>query len=151
MLCLKQHLHSSAPASQAFGIDTYQADFGDFLARYPIIASSTHSIINSLAEGAMLDYVIIDEASQQDILPGILGLGCARNLIVVGDRRQLPHIPVALGKPAPSPAYDCERLSLLDSVMAVFGMRCRVPCSRSITAAIRASSSSATSSSMTMP
>lgn len=121
MLCLKQHLHGRQPDARAFGIDTYQADFGDFLARYPVIASSTHSIINSLAEGAMLDYVIIDEASQQDILPGVLGLGCARNLIVVGDRRQLPHIPVALGMPAPSPAYDCERLSLLDSVMAVFG------------------------------
>ncbi|MGC0155766.1 AAA domain-containing protein, partial [Chromobacterium vaccinii] len=80
----------------------------------------THSIVNSIAQGAILDYVIIDEASQQDIVPGILALGCAKNLIVVGDSRQLSHIPVTLGLPAPADAYDCERYSLLDSCIGVF-------------------------------
>jgi hypothetical protein len=88
--------------------------------RFPILGSSTHSILNSIAQGAVLDYVIIDEASQQDIVPGILALGCAKNLIVVGDSRQLAHIPLELGLPAPSDAYDCERNSLLDSCIRVF-------------------------------
>lgn len=64
--------------------------------------------------------MIIDEASLQDIVPGILALGCAKNLIVVGDNRQLAHIPVELGLQAPADAYDCERYSLLDSCIGVF-------------------------------
>lgn len=53
-------------------------------------------------------------------MPGTLALGCAKNLIVVGDSRQLAHIPVALGLPAPAEVYDCERYSLLDSCIGVF-------------------------------
>lgn len=76
----------------------------------------------AIGKGALLDYVIIDEASQQDIVPGILGLGCARNVIVVGDRKQLPHVPVLLPNSPSPPAeyYNCEKYSLLDSVCMLF-------------------------------
>ncbi|WP_240531098.1 AAA domain-containing protein [Variovorax boronicumulans] len=117
---LKRHLHESIPDSNSFEETTYRNDFDAFLKRFPIIGSGTHSIVNSMKTGAMLDYVIIDEASQQDIVPGILALGCARNLVVVGDRKQLAHIPVKLGLAAPDDAYDCERYSLLDSCIGVF-------------------------------
>ncbi|MBS0451276.1 MAG: DUF2726 domain-containing protein [Proteobacteria bacterium] len=120
MRYLKQHLHGRCAASQSFDAKTYRQQFDAFVHRFPILGSSTHSIVNSIAPGAILDYVIIDEASQQDIVPGILALGCARNLIIVGDSRQLPHIPVALGLQPPAPAYDCERYSLLDSCVSVF-------------------------------
>ena len=117
---LKHHLHLQAPPSDSFDVKTYCRHFDAFVRRFPILGSGTHSIVNSIAPGAVLDYVIIDEASLQDIVPGILPLGCAKNLIVVGDNRQLPHIPVALGLQAPAEAYDCERYSLLDSCIAVF-------------------------------
>ncbi len=119
---LKQHLHRQARPSESFDTKTYQdqKQFDAFMQRFPILGSGTHSIVNSIAPGAILDYVIIDEASLQDIVPGILALGCARNLIVVGDNRQLAHIPVALGLQAPAEAYDCERYSLLDSCISVF-------------------------------
>ncbi|AJO78334.1 AAA domain-containing protein [Pseudomonas sp. MRSN 12121] len=117
---LKQHLHCQVPPSDSFDAKTYRKSFDAFLQRFPILGSGTHSIVNSIARGAILDYVIIDEASLQDIVPGILPLGCAKNLIVVGDNRQLPHIPVALGLQAPAEAYDCEQYSLLDSCIAVF-------------------------------
>lgn len=122
MRYLKQHLQSRERASDAFDAKTYKHEkqFGAFVQRFPILGSSTHSIVNSIASGAILDYVIIDEASQQDIVPGILALGCAKNLVVVGDSRQLAHIPVALGLQAPADAYDCERYSLLDSCIGVF-------------------------------
>jgi len=120
MRYLKHHLHAQAKTSDAFDAKTYRQQFDAFVQRFPIIGSSTHSIVNSIARGAILDYVIIDEASQQDIVPGILALGCAKNLIVVGDSRQLAHIPVDLGLPAPAEAYDCERYSLLDSCISVF-------------------------------
>lgn len=120
MARLKQHLHSHAGPDQAFTEQTYQGDFDAFVKRFPVIGSSTHSIVNSIAPGAILDYVIIDEASQQDLVPGILALGCARNLIVVGDRKQLPHIPAKLGIAAPAECYDCDKYSLLDSCLRAF-------------------------------
>lgn len=117
---LKQQLQRQAPPSDSFDAKTYRQQFDAFVKRFPILGSGTHSIVNSIAPGAILDYAIIDEASQQDIVPGILALGCARNLIIVGDSRQLAHIPVVLGLQAPAEAYDCERYSLLDSCIGVF-------------------------------
>ncbi|MEL4474062.1 AAA domain-containing protein [Shewanella algae] len=120
MRYLKHKLNESVSEQQTFDGQTYRKNFDNFLRRFPIIGSSTHSIVNSVASGTVLDYVIIDEASQQDIMPGILALGCARNLIVVGDNRQLAHIPTILGIQAPADEYDCERYSLLDSCIGVF-------------------------------
>ena len=117
---LKQYLQCKARPLDSFDAKTYKQQFDAFVKRFPILGSGTHSIVNSIAPGAILDYVIIDEASMQDIVPGILPLGCAKNLIIVGDSRQLAHIPVALGMPSPAEAYDCERYSLLDSCIRVF-------------------------------
>lgn len=121
MRALRHYLHTHVPTPGPFDATSYKRHFDAFMRRFPILGSSTHSIVNSIANGAILDYVVIDEASQQDIVPGVLALGCARNLIVVGDSRQLAHIPVKTGVAAPAEAYDCERHSLLDSCISVFG------------------------------
>lgn len=121
MAFLRAHLRQSIVCGQALQKDNYKKHFSDYVKRYPVTGSSTHSIINSLAKGALLDYVIIDEASQQDIVPGILALACARNVIVVGDRKQLPHIPEDVALPAPAKPYDCVSHSLLDSLFALYG------------------------------
>ncbi len=120
MAFLRAHLARTIEPSTDFSDETYRSKFADFIKRYPIIGSSTHSIINSLATGTLLDYIIIDEASQQDIIPGILALACARNVIVVGDRKQLPHVPEEIALPAPAPHYDCASKSLLDSLFALY-------------------------------
>ena len=122
MQYLKKHLHRRSWPSDKFDYNTYQNSkkFQAFIRRFPIIGSGTHSIVNSLAADTILDYVIIDEASMQDIIPGILAMGCAKNLVIVGDSRQLAHIPVRLDLPARDDAYDCERYSLLDSCIGVF-------------------------------
>ncbi len=118
---LKHYLHQHVQDQTAFDSENYRKNFDKFVKRFPIIGSGTHSIINSIGSGVILDYVIIDEASQQDIVPGILALGCARNLIIVGDRKQLPHIPANLGIASPSVEfYDCEKYSLLDSCVGIF-------------------------------
>lgn len=104
-----------------FSAIDYRLKFDDFVSRFPVIGSSTHSIVNSIAEGALLDYVIIDEASMQDVVPGFLALGCARNAVIVGDSKQLPHIPESTGLVPPSDAYDCDKHSLLSSCDLVFG------------------------------
>lgn len=120
MQYLKQHLSKTIPSTSNFTADNYRKNFSKFIERFPVIGSSTHSIINSIADGAILDYIIIDEASQQDIVPGILSLGCAKNIIVVGDRKQLPHIPEETEIVAPSKYYDCSKYSLLDSFVELF-------------------------------
>lgn len=123
MFRLKDHLSTKKYPNTEFNADNYQKLFDDFTVRYPIIGSSSHSIINSLAPNALLDYVIIDEASQQDIIPGILGLACAKNVVIVGDRKQLPHIPNPSTVPPPEQSYDCSRLSLLDSFFEIFASK----------------------------
>ena len=59
---------------------------------YPVILSTTHSLIPSVDHGYVFDYLIIDEASQTDLLSSVLSLYCARNAIIVGDSKQLPQI-----------------------------------------------------------
>lgn len=120
MAYLKSSLFDQASPHENFDSESYRQNFDRFLQRFPIIGSSTHSIINSLGQGALLDFVIIDEASQQDIIPGILALGCARNVIIVGDRKQLPHIPNETGILPPNDIYNCEKYSLLESFTRVF-------------------------------
>lgn len=121
MIYLKHYANARVLGTYSFGETDYRQNFDAFMKRFPILGSGTHSVVNSIARDAVLDYVIIDEASLQDILPGILAMGCARNLVIVGDRRQLPHIPLPLGIAAPADEWDCEKHSLLDSCLAVFG------------------------------
>lgn len=123
LMYLKQHLAKNIKDEKiSFTANNYRnkKNFNAFLNRFPIVGSSTHSIINSVCEGFSFDYIIIDEASQQDIVPGILSLGCAKNIIIVGDRKQLPHIPEKSNLKCPSEYYDCTKYSLLDSVTKVF-------------------------------
>ena len=65
----------------------------DFLQAYPIVFSTTHSIVNSLnMNDALFDYIIIDESSQVDILTGVLALSIAKKAVIVGDKKQLSCI-----------------------------------------------------------
>ncbi|MDE6743405.1 MAG: AAA family ATPase [Lachnospiraceae bacterium] len=62
------------------------------LAEYPVILSTTFSSRNSLNSNVVYDYLIMDEASQVDIATGALALSCARNVVIVGDTKQLPNV-----------------------------------------------------------
>lgn len=64
----------------------------DFLKDYPVVLSTTYSLLTSLSRDMVYDYVIIDESSQVDVCTGALTLSCAKNLVVVGDLKQLPHV-----------------------------------------------------------
>jgi AAA domain/Protein of unknown function (DUF2726) len=107
----------------------YQADsyrlgktFSEFIEDYPALLSTCHSLRGSIADGYLLDYLIIDEASQVNLLLAGLAMSCARNVIAVGDQRQLPPIPVdtANGLMSSAPAYDCQR-NLLASLAEIYG------------------------------
>ena len=64
----------------------------EFIKEYPIVFSTTYSIKECLNPNFKYDYIIMDEASQVDLITGTLALSCAKNGIIVGDRKQLPNI-----------------------------------------------------------
>lgn len=67
-------------------------NFDSFIREYPVILSTTHSLRNCASENYLFDYVIIDEASQVDLVTGSLALSCAKNAVIVGDVKQLPNV-----------------------------------------------------------
>ncbi len=75
-----------------FSKTSYKNDFGNFLRRYPVVLSTSQSLLNNAPKGFTFDYLIIDEASQGDLLSNVLAMSCAKNLVVVGDSRQLQAI-----------------------------------------------------------
>ena len=75
-----------------FSKDSYKADFKNFLLRYPVVLSTSQSLLNNAPKDFKFDYLIIDEASQGDILSSLLAINCAKNLVVIGDSRQLQQI-----------------------------------------------------------
>lgn len=96
--------------------------FEKFITDYPVLLSTCHSLRASMAYGYLLDYLIIDEASQVDLLLAGLAMSACRKLIVVGDQRQLSPIPrdVPAGLVPPDPPYDC-RISLLSALSELYG------------------------------
>ena len=101
----------------------------DFFNEYPIVLSTTFSVITSVKNGYLFDCVIVDEASQVDLLNGVLAMGCAEKLVIVGDPMQLPNVltrhdeirakQVALKYDVPEYA-QFERHNLLSAVRDAF-------------------------------
>jgi hypothetical protein len=54
------------------------ATFSAFVKDYPALLSTCHSLRESLSDGYLLDYLIIDEASQVNLLLAGLAMSCAR-------------------------------------------------------------------------
>ena len=64
----------------------------EFIRDYPVVLSTTYSLSASLSHGFSYDYVIVDEASQVDLVTGALALSCAKKVVIVGDLKQLPNV-----------------------------------------------------------
>jgi superfamily I DNA and/or RNA helicase len=75
-----------------FTKDSLWKDFGPFINEYPVVLSTTHSLRTCASANYLFDYVIIDEASQVDIVAGALALSCAKKAVIVGDLKQLPNV-----------------------------------------------------------
>jgi superfamily I DNA and/or RNA helicase len=97
--------------------------FAAFTEDYPVLLSTCHSLPASIAGGILLDYLIIDEASQVDLLAAGLALSCCRNVVVVGDLQQLPPVidGVVDGPVAPHPAFEYRENSILSSLIGLYG------------------------------
>jgi len=91
---LKHHLAGryNNRERKKFTIDDLRRHPEEFLNEYPIILSTTFSVITSLKSGYVFDCVIVDESSQVDLLSGALAMACAKKLVVVRDPMQLPNV-----------------------------------------------------------
>ncbi len=75
-----------------FSSDDLWKNFNAVIDEYPVILSTTHALRQSTGRDFLYDYLIIDEASQVDVVAGALAMSCAKNVVIVGDLKQLPHI-----------------------------------------------------------
>ncbi|WP_297421882.1 AAA domain-containing protein [Clostridium sp.] len=68
----------------------------DIIGLYPVILTTVDAVLSNFysffKDGAKIDCIIIDEASQCDILSALPILYLAKQIIVVGDNKQLPAI-----------------------------------------------------------
>lgn len=78
--------------NSSFSSHDYLRESSNFRDRFPVILSSTYALLNSIPKWFLLDYVVVDESSQVDLLTGMLILSCCKNVIIVWDRKQLSHI-----------------------------------------------------------
>ncbi len=85
-------LYSGRTIRPQFKIEDLWKNPERILNEYPIILSTTFSSRNNFNSQVKFDYLIMDEASQVDIATGALALSCARNVIIVGDTKQLPNV-----------------------------------------------------------
>lgn len=95
---------------------------------YPIVLSTTFSSRSCLpyfSQDFLFDYLIMDEASQVDVSTGALALSCAKNIVIVGDKKQLPNVVTTLDKKKANEifseykinsAYDFSNHSFLSSL-----------------------------------
>lgn len=112
-----------------YTLEDLKNNTGSFIEDYPVILSTTYSLRNSLSPTTTYDYLIIDEASQVDVITGALAFSCASRAIIVGDQMQLPNVVpqetaaetnVIFHTFELSEAYQFATNSLLSSVVKLF-------------------------------
>ena len=73
MLLFKETFAGEHFSNVLFSVDTYRHDFDSFIKRFPIIGSSTHSIINSIGKGAILTMSLSMRPRNRTLFPASLG------------------------------------------------------------------------------
>ncbi|MEI2730410.1 MAG: AAA domain-containing protein [Dermatophilaceae bacterium] len=116
--------YASRPQRQ-FGPQALRGGDGwdDLVSDYPVMLSTCHSIGATVAPGQLLDYVVIDESSQVNVILGALAMAYAKNAVIVGDLRQLEHIPPSIDGDLPQPpeaSLDVVRHNILSAVIERF-------------------------------
>ncbi|SHE89974.1 Superfamily I DNA and/or RNA helicase [Tissierella praeacuta DSM 18095] len=118
---LNHYLSQRFKKKEKHTIDSYKKDFDSFIKDYPVILSTAYSVTYSVSKGFMFDYVIIDEASTLDLVKAVLPLSCAKKIVIVGDQKQLPHIPEKIEMSFENEAYDYRTKNIMDSLDCLYG------------------------------
>ena len=110
--------------------DNYKRQFNEFVKDYPVVLSSTYSLAKCSRRGFLFDYLIVDESSQVNMASAILSMRVAKNIIVVGDIKQLPQIDddsfkdrneELLQKFNVSKVYSYYGNSIMSSLLSLYG------------------------------
>lgn len=75
-----------------FEMGDFRRNSAAFTREYPVVLSTTYKIKDCLNQNFTYDYLIVDEASQVDLATGVLAFSCARNIVIVGDLKQLSNV-----------------------------------------------------------
>lgn len=112
-----------------YSLKYFKNKFHAFIRDYPVILSTTHSILSCIKENYLFDYLIIDEASQVDLVTAALAMSCCKNIVIVGDVQQLPQIvPKIVAEKSNALlrgfclpiAYDYTHNSIISSLMTLY-------------------------------
>ena len=123
------HKKYSKNARGNYTVRNFKYNFQNFIQDYPVILSTTHSIMTSISENYLFDYMIIDEASQVDLVTASLALACSKNVVIVGDVKQLPQIvPTEIEKISDEifysinlgETYNYSKYSIIASLMKLY-------------------------------
>ena len=77
---------------KSFEMRDFRKNTLEYTREYPVILSTTYSVKGTLNMSHVYDYLIVDEASQVDLATGVLAFSCAKNIVIVGDLKQLPNV-----------------------------------------------------------
>ncbi|WP_430787200.1 AAA domain-containing protein [Virgibacillus flavescens] len=122
-------VYGVADNREVFTAKALWKNFNRFIKEYPVVLSTTHSLRNSAGANYLFDYVLIDEASQVDVVTGALALSCAKNAVIVGDVMQLPNVVPEEVKQKTNRIFDTYELdqaynyaehSLLTSIVGLY-------------------------------
>ena len=128
----KGYLHKRYKGGRRQVFSSDELSFKDaqsFLKEYPVVTSTTFSATACIDQAVPFDYLIMDEASQVDIVSGALALNTALSAVVVGDRRQLPNVVtgtdaefarLAHQRSGLPEAYSYVGNSFLESILSLF-------------------------------
>jgi len=115
---------------KSFTSENYKTDFGSFVQQYPLILSTTNSLRNCVEKSSLLDYLIIDESSQVDLVTAAMSLSRAKNVVIVGDLKQISNFPsesallqrdeIEARFQVPQ-AYNFYTQSILSSISDIYG------------------------------
>lgn len=117
----------SAIVKQNYNLNDFKTKYVSFSNEYPVTLSTCDAITDCIAEGFCFDYVIIDEASMGSIIPSIYPFSVAKNIIVVGDQKQLKNITFSEEEMneqiVVEPEYDYFKQNILSSLELVYGQK----------------------------
>lgn len=91
MKILKSYIYENYNKNDIYNEKTIK-NTNKLIKDYPVILSTTYSLLNCVSPNFLFDYMIIDESSQVDLVSAFPALSLAKNLIIVGDSKQLPNI-----------------------------------------------------------
>ena len=114
------YLNKNINLELKFSQKDYKKNFSEFIKRYPIITSTAISFMTSIETEYMFDYVIIDESSQVTIPSAIPLLNKCKNIVVVGDDKQLSPIENYNTECNFDEVFDSNKQSLIASFMKIY-------------------------------